>query len=126
VRDGVPRPDAVWAPFPLTEIGMTVGLALFALGFVAGTVQLFLAGVGVLVVVVAELCLREHFGGFRSHSLLLGLLPVSAVHLGVVYAGAVTWRGPLAVALDLLLAGALAWWLQRRFVAARDGARMTR
>lgn len=124
IREGVPRPDAVWAPFPLTEIGMAVGLALFALGFVANTVELFLAGVGVLAVVVAELCLREHFAGFRSHSILLGLLPVSAIHLGIVYAGAATWRGPLALAIDLAVAGALAWWLRRRFVAAQGGARI--
>lgn len=123
-REGVPRPDAIWAPFPLTEIGMAVGLALFALGFVASAPALFVAGIGVLVVVVAELCLREHFSGFRSHSILLGLLPVSAVHLGVVYAGAATWRGPLALAIDLAVAGALAWWLQRRFVAAQGGARL--
>lgn len=123
VRDGVRRPDAIWAPFPLSEIGIAVGLALFALGFVGDTAALFLAGVGVLVVVVAELCGREHFSGFRSHSILLGLLPVTVVHLGVVYAGAVTWRGPLALAIDLALAGALAWWLQRRFVTARGGAR---
>ena len=124
VREGVPRPDAIWAPFPLTEIGMAVGLALFALGFVASAPALFVAGIGVLVVVVAELCLREHFSGFRSHSILLGLLPVSAVHLGVVYAGAATWRGPLALAIDLAVAGALAWWLQRRFSAAQGGARI--
>jgi hypothetical protein len=124
VRAGVPRPDAIWAPFPLTEIGITAGLALFALGFVARTAALVLAGVGVLVVVVAELCLREHFAGFRSHSILLGLLPVTAVHLGVVYAGAASWRGPLALAVDLVLAGALAWWLQRRFVAAQGATRV--
>jgi hypothetical protein len=124
VRAGVPRPDAIWAPFPLTEIGMAAGLALFALGFVTSTPALLLAGVGVLVVVVAELCLREHFAGFRSHSILLGLLPVTAVHLGIVYAGAASWRGPLALAVDLVLAGALAWWLQRRFVAAQGGARV--
>ena len=87
---------------------------------------MFLAGVGVLVVVVAELCLREHFSGFRSHSILLGLLPVAAIHLGVVYPGAVRWRGPLALVIDLVLAGALAWWLQRRFVAARSGGLRTR
>ena len=124
VRDGVARPDAVWAPFPLTEIGMAVGLALFALGVAAGTPALFLAGVGVLAVVVAELCLREHFSGFRSHSILLGLLPVTVVHLGVVYLADATWRGLLALAIDLALAGALAWWLQRRFVAAQGSARV--
>jgi hypothetical protein len=123
VRAGVPRPDAIWAPFPLTEIGMAVGLVLFALGFVSSRPALFLAGVGVLVVVVAELCVREHFRGFRSHSILLGLLPVTVVHLGVVYVAGATWRGPLALAIDLAVAGALAWWLQRRYVAARGSAR---
>jgi len=124
VREGVPRPDAIWAPFPLTEIGMAVGLVLFALGFASDAAGLFLAGVGMLIVVVGELCLREHFSGFRSHSILLGLLPVTAVHLAVVYAGAVTWRGPLALALDLAVAGAIAWWLQRRFVVAQSRARV--
>ena len=122
VRAGVPRPDAIWAPFPLTEIGMAVGLVLFVLGFFSSRPALFLAGVGVLVVVVAELCLREHFAGFRSHSILLGLLPVTVVHLGVVYLADATWRGPLALALDLAVACALAWWLQRRYVAARLAA----
>jgi hypothetical protein len=124
VREGVPRPDAIWAPFPLTEIGMAVGLVLVALGYMRSTPALFLAGVGVLVVVVGELCLREHLCGFRSHSILLGLLPVTTVHLAVVYAGGVTWRGPPAVAVDLVVAGALAWWLQRRFVAAQGRARV--
>lgn len=124
VRAGVPRPDAVWAPFPLSEIAMAVGLVLFVIGFAGGGPAPLVAGVGVLTVVVAELCLREHFAGFRSHSILLGLLPVTAVHLGFVYVSGVTWRGPLALALDLAIAGALARWLQRRFVVARERARV--
>lgn len=124
VREGVPRPDAIWAPFPLTEIGMVVGIALCALGFFSAAPTVFVAGVGVLVVVVAELCLREHFAGFRSHSILLGLLPVTIVHLAIVYAGGTSWRGPPALAVDLALAGALAWWLQRRFVHARARRRL--
>ena len=121
----MPRPDAIWAPFPLTEIGMAVGLVLFLLGF-AGAPALLLAGVGVLVVVVAELCLREHFAGFRSHSILLGMLPVTTVHLAVVVLGDVTWRGLLALAVDLTIAGALAWWLQQRFRVAQSRARLRR
>ena len=123
IRDGVPRPDAIWAPFPLTEIGMGVGLVLFLIGF-AGAPALLVAGVGVLVVVVAELCLREHLAGFRSHSILLAMLPVTTVHLGVVVLGNVTWRGPLALAVDLAIAGGLAWWLRGRFAAAQGRARL--
>jgi hypothetical protein len=125
IRDGVPRPDPIWAPFPLTEIGMVVGLVLFVVGF-AGAPRVLLAGVGVLVVVVAELCLREHFAGFRSHSILLAMLPVTIVHLGLVVIGDVRWRGPLALAIDLALAGALAWWLQQRFRSAQSRARLHR
>ena len=123
VRDGVPRPDAIWAPFPLTEIGMGVGLVLFLIGF-SGAPALLVAGVGVLVVVVAELCLREHFAGFRSHSILLAMLPVTVVHLGIVVLADVAWRGPLALAVDLAIAAALAWWLQGRFRAAQSRARL--
>ncbi len=123
IRDGVPRPDAIWAPFPLTEIGMGVGLVLFLIGF-AGAPAVLLAGVGVLVVVVAELCLREHLAGFRSHSILLAMLPVTTVHLALVLVGDVTWRGPPALAVDLAVAGALAWWLQQRFRTAQSRARL--
>jgi hypothetical protein len=125
IRDGVPRPDAIWAPFPLTEIGMGVGLVLFLIGF-AGAPVLLLTGVAVLVVVVAELCLREHFAGFRSHSILLAMLPVTTVHLGLVVLGDVRWRGPLALAVDLAVAGGLAWWLRGRFAAAQGRARLRR
>ena len=119
----MPRPDAIWAPFPLTEIGMGVGLMLFLIGF-SGAPALLLAGVGVLVVAVGELCLREHFAGFRSHSILLGMLPVTTVHLGVVVLADVAWRGPLALAVDLAIAGALAWWLHQRFRRAQARARL--
>ena len=123
VRDGVARPDAIWAPFPLTEIGMAVGIVLFLIGF-AGAPALLLVGVGVLVVVVSELCLREHFAGFRSHSILLALLPVTTIHLVVVLLVSEDWRGPPALLVDLAVAAGLAWWLQQRFRTAQSRARV--
>ncbi len=126
VRDGIPRPDAVWAPFPLTELGMAVGIGLFLLGFASGGSRgawLLTIGVVVLSIVVAELCLREHFAGFRSHSVLLGLLPVTAAHMLVVLVVTREWRGPLVLVVDLAVAGGLAWWLRGRFADAQDAAR---
>jgi hypothetical protein len=126
MRDGVARPDAIWAPFPLTEIAMTVGIVVFLVGFVGGGARgVWLLGIGIAVlsVAVAELCLREHFAGFRSHSLLLGLLPVVAVHMLVVLVVTSDWRGPLALVVDVALAGGLAWWLQGRFRLAQARAR---
>jgi hypothetical protein len=126
VRDGIARPVAVWAPFPLTEIGMAVGLVLFGVGFASGGARgawLLVIAVVLLSIVVGELCLREHFGGFRSHSVLLGLLPVTALHMVVVLAVTSDWRGPVVLAVDLALAGGLAWWLRERFAVAQERAR---
>jgi hypothetical protein len=126
VRDGIPRPDAIWAPFPLTEIAMGVGIVLFLAGFASGGARgawLLAIGIVVLTVAVAELCLREHFAGFRPHSLLLGLLPVVAVHMLVVLVVTSEWRGPLVLVVDLALGGGLAWWLQGRFRLAQAQAR---
>lgn len=128
-RDAVMRPQPPWSPFPLTEIGMAVGIVLFGLGFVTGASKgpyLLTIGVLVLTVVVGELCLREHFAGFRSHSILLGLLPVTAVHMVVFYVVTRDWNGPVALAVDLAVAGALAYWLQRRFRVAQERAQLGR
>ena len=76
-----------------------------------------------LAVVVGELCLREHFAGFRSHTLLLAALPVTAVHAFVFLAISDAWSGPLALAVDLALGGLLAWLLHRRFRAPHERAR---
>lgn len=126
VRDGVARPQPIWAPFPLTEIGMTVGVTIFAIGFESsGQRAIWLESVAalMLVVVVGELCVREHFSGFRSHVLLLAAMPVVIVHGLVVLAITRTYAGPISLAVDLGVAGALAWVLRGRFRLAHERAR---
>ena len=75
-----------------------------------------------LVVVVSELCLREHFAGFRSHTLLLAVLPVAVVDGVVVRAFGDAVRGPLVLVAALALAATLGWFLQMRFRAAHERA----
>ncbi|MEA2192747.1 MAG: hypothetical protein QOI73_2868, partial [Solirubrobacteraceae bacterium] len=122
VRDGVPRPHAIWAPFPLTELGMVAGIAILAAGYVSdGRRAAWLLGIGavVLAVVTAELSLREHFAGFRSHTLLLALLPVVALHATIVLAITDAYGGQLALLIDAVAAGLLGWWLHGRFPTSR-------
>ena len=125
VRDGVARPQPPWAPFPLTELGMAVGVAIFVAGILSdGSRGAWLLSVGVLVlaVVVIELCLREHFAGFRSHTLLLAVLPVAVLDGVLVRAFGDAVRGPLVLVAALALAAALGWFLQTRFRAAHERA----
>ncbi|MDQ3677877.1 MAG: hypothetical protein M3401_13950 [Actinomycetota bacterium] len=126
VRDGIARPEPIWSPFPLTEIGILAGMVIFFLGLFATpdrSPELLGTGAIVLAVVVGEMCLREHFAGFRSHSILLALLPVTVLHTFVVYAITPSWTGPVALVVDLALAGALAWFLHGRFRSAHAAAR---
>ena len=103
---------------------MAAGIAIFVAGMLTeGSRATWLLTVAVLllVVVVGELCLREHFGGFRSHTLLLSVLPVAVLNgLAVLVFGDAV-RGPPVLVVDVALAGGLAWLLTRRFRRARAG-----
>jgi hypothetical protein len=128
MRDGVARPQPMWAPFPLTELGMAAGLAILLAGMLGdGRRAAWLLSVAVvlLAVVVVELCLREHFAGYRSHTLLLAVLPVAVLDGGMVRLLGDTLRGPLVLAAAIALVGAIGWWLRARFRAAHERATRT-
>ena len=97
-RDGVPR--APWGAFPLSELTVVAAFALTALGVVFwGTARgVWLAGAGVALGCLAglELCVREHFAGYRSHSTLLAgtaaiavSVPSSLAHLSPAAVGVI-------------------------------------
>jgi hypothetical protein len=84
------RPSAPWGSFPLSELVILVGIVVIFWGLFSGGDQgnervaggLVLASLG-----GGELALREHLGGFRSHSTLLAglaaFIAVTAVALGL-------------------------------------------
>ena len=68
------RPPAPWGSFPLVELVVLVALVMLVAGFfVGGTRGALLLGTGLVLGSLAglELSIREHFGGYRSHTLLL-------------------------------------------------------
>jgi hypothetical protein len=121
------RPRPPWYPLPLSEllilvgaIGTFVGLSR---GVSHGSPALF-AGLAAVMIGTIEVTLREHLSGYRSHTLILALLPTIAFHSAVALGVAAFTHVPswLNVAL-LLLDGALFAFLfkllRARFVDAR-------
>jgi hypothetical protein len=123
------RPQAPWHPLPLSEllilvgaIGTVVGLVLRK-GASHGGPPLF-AGLGAVLIGTVEVTLREHLSGYRSHTLILTLLPVIVFHTAVILIVAALTKVPQALNVGLLLVdvalGTLLFKLLRaRFLDAR-------
>ncbi len=77
------RPPAPWDPFPLTELGILLGLICLVVGlFVSGDLQKAMLAAGFTLAVLGGLdtTLREHFNGYRSHAgMLAGILALLAL-----------------------------------------------
>jgi uncharacterized BrkB/YihY/UPF0761 family membrane protein len=68
------RPPAPWGSFPLVELVVLVGLLMLGAAlFVDGQQRtvLFVTGLALGSLAGLELSIREHFGGYRSHTVLL-------------------------------------------------------
>ena len=112
------RPPAPWGSFPLVELVVLVALVMLVAGFVIqgqrGTV---LIGVGLVLGALAgiELSIREHFAGYRSHTLVLsGALAVAVLGALAFLTGGSVWL-PLALAAAIAVFALAAWGLTRAF-----------
>jgi hypothetical protein len=104
------RPPAPWHPLPLSEllilvggVGAVVGLARLGHGGIANGGPVLFAGIGAVVIGTLEITWREHRSGYRSHALLLALLPVVVFHTAVILALAAFTTVPRIVNFALLL-----------------------
>jgi hypothetical protein len=103
------RPQAPWHPLPLSEMLILVGAigTVFGLrrGVSNGGPALF-TGIAAVLIGTVEVTLREHMSGYRSHTLILALLPVIVFHSAVVLIIAALTRVPKVLNVGLLLADA--------------------
>jgi hypothetical protein len=117
-RDEAPK--APWHPFPLVELAILAGIALVVAAVLVGgdaRPVLLLGGLAIVSIASLELAIREHFAGYKSHSMLLA----SVTGLG---AAAPLWWTPLnqlwLVGVFVVVA-AFAFRLLRSTFARRSG-----
>jgi hypothetical protein len=94
------------------------------IGFIQGGGPALVVGFVVCALGVVEVTAREHFSGYRSHTILLAAIPAVAVEVGVGALVGRSHRGAvLAVAIPVF--AALFWLLRKRWRIAHQ-ARLAR
>ena len=117
IAAGEQRPKAPWHPVPLVEICVLAGIALIIAGFLdfedrQGRILLAL---GLVLASLAGLdtAVRDHFAGFRSHTMLLAGVPAVLV-AGVLFYARVPWPAVVAAAAAAFIAGVIVFGKQFR------------
>jgi len=109
------RPRAPWGSFPLVELVVLVAIVMLVGGLVIqGGRGPVMIGVGLVLGTLAglELSIREHFAGYRSHTLVLSGALAVAVLGGLAF---LTLWLPLALAVAIAAFALAAWGLTRAF-----------
>jgi hypothetical protein len=110
------RPKAPWHPFPLVELCVLAGIVLLVLGIVdSGSDRgraMLVSGMLLGSLGGLDTALREHFSGFRSHTMILAGLPAVAI-AAALYLLRAPW--PAVVAGAVAAFGAGTWALARAY-----------
>jgi hypothetical protein len=117
-------PPAPWGSFPLVELAVLVGIVILVIGFLSeGSRQGILIGTGLVLCSVAglELAIREHFAGYRSHTLVLAAVPAVAT-LAVLFYVAPSDIGPaVRIAIGAAIFALAAWAFTAAFRSRSGG-----
>jgi hypothetical protein len=116
-------PPAPWGTFPLSEIVVFIGIVILIGGFFVSPPQGFvMIAVGLVLGSLAglELSIREHYAGYRSHTLLLAAAVGVPVFGGLFVA---THISPaICVAAGLVAFAGSAWLFASAFRRRSGGA----
>lgn len=104
------RPQAPWHPLPLSEllilvgaISTVIGLGRLGHGGISHGGPALFAGIAAVLIGTVEVTLREHLSGYRSHTLILTLLPLIVFHSAVILILASVTTVPKLLNVGLLL-----------------------
>lgn len=123
------RPRPAWHPVPLAELLIVVG----AVGLVVGLQKgpgfgtMMLASLIAVAIGTLEVTLREHRSGYRSHTIMLAVLPVVIFHAAVALCLSALTRftqteNIAILAVDVALFLVLFRFARSRFLTARTMA----
>jgi hypothetical protein len=114
------RPEGPFGGLPISEIAIFAG----AVGLIVGLIQhggpALIAGIAVCTLGVLEITGREHFSGFRSHTILLAALPAVAAEVAFVAIFGEPSPRLLLVAVIVPVYAVLFWPLRNAFTRARQ------
>jgi hypothetical protein len=99
-------PKPVWHPLPVAEVCIGAGIVAMTVALLRGphlsAAAPFVVGFGLTALGVFELSAREHFAGYRRHTVLLAFMVTATVHGACVVLLPVQLIGGGAIALDLV------------------------
>lgn len=77
------RPPSPFGGLPVSEIAIFLGLIAVIVGWLDNGGAALIVGIVVCALGVIEVTGREHFSGYRSHTVLLAAIPAVAVEFGL-------------------------------------------
>jgi hypothetical protein len=119
------RPPSPFGGIPVSEIAILAGIIAAAVGYFNGGGPALVAGIALCGLGVIEVTAREHFAGFRSHSILLAAIPAVGTELLLLRIMPSAWPRGTALIGDAIVFAVLFWPLRARYARARQ-ARVAR
>jgi Flp pilus assembly protein TadB len=119
------RPESPFGGLPVSEIAILIGIVGAVIGFIQGGGPVVIVAIIVCALGVLEICGREHFSGYRSHTILLAAIPSLGAETAIVAIFGAPGHRLLLLVVVVPLYALLFWLLRRRFLTARQ-ARVAR
>jgi Flp pilus assembly protein TadB len=121
---GDPPPNP-FGGVPVAEIAILAGGVGAIIGLVSGAAPALIVGIVVCALGVIEFSVREHFSGYRSHTVMLAAVPAVGVGIALIGLDSASLTREILVPVVVVVFGVLFAFLRRRFRSARQ-ARVAR